>query len=284
VAITNNSSSKTIDELELGAQQDVTEVIGNVLFQLECAMRADGADPRTGEQHDEIKRLFYGRSKAHIEAGGAPRINEEYFADIKVNVADGPKDIYEALDGAFDAQEVSLEDGTHPQYTSISQLPPILQIHVQRVQYDKASKKMYKSDSQLKLRETIYLDRYMESEDPELLEKRRQAWKWKDALEALHERRAQLVKTEVAGLGIPEVLDLTSEWLLETQRAEGQDQDGEKVVGDDEGAIEELRLRAQQARDELSGPLLCLSDSHTGVDTDCLDSARHQRTNHISVR
>lgn len=46
---------RPVDELELGAQQDVTEVIGNVLFQLECAMRPTGIDS-TGEQHDEIKQ------------------------------------------------------------------------------------------------------------------------------------------------------------------------------------------------------------------------------------
>ncbi len=47
-------TSRPIDELELGAQQDVTEVIGNVLFQLECAMRPKGIDSN-GEQVDEIK-------------------------------------------------------------------------------------------------------------------------------------------------------------------------------------------------------------------------------------
>ncbi len=50
-----NSIGRPMDELELGAQQDVTEVIGNVLFQLECAMRATEID-RNGEQLDEIKQ------------------------------------------------------------------------------------------------------------------------------------------------------------------------------------------------------------------------------------
>ncbi len=48
------SNQTPIDELELGAQQDVTEVIGNVSFQLECAMRPKGIDSN-GEQLDEIK-------------------------------------------------------------------------------------------------------------------------------------------------------------------------------------------------------------------------------------
>ena len=49
------SPRRPVDELELGAQQDVTEVSGNVLFQLECAMRAQGID-EDGEQLDEIKQ------------------------------------------------------------------------------------------------------------------------------------------------------------------------------------------------------------------------------------
>ena len=49
------SPRRPVDELELGAQQDVTEVSGNVLFQLECAMRAQGID-KDGEQLDEIKQ------------------------------------------------------------------------------------------------------------------------------------------------------------------------------------------------------------------------------------
>lgn len=42
------------EEVELGAQQDVTEVINNVLFQSECAIRPRGVAP-DGEQLDQIK-------------------------------------------------------------------------------------------------------------------------------------------------------------------------------------------------------------------------------------
>lgn len=50
-----DKSLKRMDEVELGAQQDVTEVIGNVLFQLECAMRPTSIDAN-GEQLDEVKQ------------------------------------------------------------------------------------------------------------------------------------------------------------------------------------------------------------------------------------
>ena len=43
-----------IEEVEIGAQQDVTEVINNVLFQSQCAIRPIGIAP-DGEQLDQIK-------------------------------------------------------------------------------------------------------------------------------------------------------------------------------------------------------------------------------------
>lgn len=43
-----------IEEVEIGAQQDVTEVINNVLFQSECAIRPIGI-AQDGEQLDQVK-------------------------------------------------------------------------------------------------------------------------------------------------------------------------------------------------------------------------------------
>lgn len=42
------------DELRFGAQQDVTEVINNVLFQAECAVKPFSVE-QNGDQHDIIK-------------------------------------------------------------------------------------------------------------------------------------------------------------------------------------------------------------------------------------
>ncbi|KAI9797872.1 MAG: ubiquitin-specific protease ubp2 [Piccolia ochrophora] len=234
---------RAIDELELGAQQDVTEVIGNVMFQLECAMRPLGVDDM-GEQLDEIKQLFYGKLRTHTEAESAHRTTEEYFADIKVNVASGPRDIYAALDGAFDMQEVILKDGTFPQYASISHLPPILQIQVQRVQYDVEKKRSYKSDAHLTLRDTIYLDRYMESQDLTLLRRRQELWTWKDKLRRLEARRDVLARTAV-NMDVSEMLRLTRTWVEEFVSQTGEDK------AEVEPLCEDLTRRAEEAKAEL---------------------------------
>jgi ubiquitin carboxyl-terminal hydrolase 25/28 len=115
-------------------------------------------------------------------------------------VATGPRDIYAAIDGAFDIQKVNVEDSVAEQYATISKLPPVLQIQVQRVQFDAVKKRSFKSTHHLDLKETIYLDRYMDTRHPEILKRRRQCWEWKDALRGLEARRAELLRQGVCFL------------------------------------------------------------------------------------
>ena len=190
--------TSAVQEAEYGAQQDVTEVIANVLFQLQCAIKAESVD-ETGEQIDRIKDLFFGKQKSYTKnKQGIIRTKEEYMSDIKVDVASGSRDIYAALDGAYDVQDVEVGGDVEPQYTSISMLPPVLQVHVQRVQFDLVKKSSFKSNNHLELKETIYMDRYMESDSFDLLERRQQCWKWKKQLLQLEKRRDDLTNSDVS--------------------------------------------------------------------------------------
>ncbi|PWY88489.1 ubiquitin carboxyl-terminal hydrolase [Aspergillus heteromorphus CBS 117.55] len=182
-----------IEEVEIGAQQDVTEVINNVLFQSQCAIRpiSHAAD---GEQVDQVKDLFYGQTRSYIASDKGIRSKEEWWCDIKVDVATGPRDIYAAIDGAFDVQKVNVENSVAEQYGAISKLPPVLQIQVQRVQFDPMTKRSFKSTHHLGLKETIYLDRYMDTQQPEFVSRRQQCWQWKNSLKDLEARRAELLR------------------------------------------------------------------------------------------
>ena len=184
-------------EVEFGAQQDVTEVISNVLFQLQCAIKADSVDA-SGEQIDLVKNLFFGKQKVTTTAkDGKARTKEEFFSDIKVQVSSGPRTIYEALDAAFDLQQVEVGTSKEPQYTSISLLPPILQLHVSRAQYDK-DKGTFKANHHLDFRKTIYMDRYMDSDDPEFQKKRQECWDWKKSVASMQKRIEFLRMTRVS--------------------------------------------------------------------------------------
>lgn len=202
-----------IEEVEIGAQQDVTEVINNVLFQSQCAIRPLGI-ASDGEQVDQIKEyahlyqitwysadnlrsLFYGRTKSYLSTTKNVRSREEWWCDIKVDVATGSRDIYAAIDGAFDVQKVNIDNSIAEQYGAISKLPPVLQVQVQRVQFDPVKKSSFKSTHHLDLKETIYLDRYMDTQHPEILKRREQSWEWKKSLRKLEARRAELLRKNV---------------------------------------------------------------------------------------
>lgn len=144
-----------------------------------------------------LHSLFYGRTKSYITAERGVRSKEELWSDIKVDVASGSRDIYAAIDGAFDVQKVHVEGGIAEQFGSVSKLPPILQIQVQRVQFDAVKKTSFKSTHHLELKETIYLDRYMDTQKEELLSRRRQCWAWKDTLKVLEARKEELLRKEV---------------------------------------------------------------------------------------
>ncbi|KAH0542358.1 hypothetical protein FGG08_003203 [Glutinoglossum americanum] len=233
-----SETQKPRGELEMGAQQDVTEVIANVLFQLECAIRATSFEA-DGEQVDQIKQLFYGKTKSYInKPGEALRVKEEFFADIKVDVAAGPRDIYSALDGAFDEQQIEVDEATARQFHSISHNPPILQIQVQRVQFDKAKNTPYKADSHLALEKVIYLDRYMESNDPILMSRRERTWQWKEELLKLERRRREALANTgksftQANLNVVDMLNLTKDWLEDIQAASEWGMDDGLVVEPD---------------------------------------------------
>lgn len=55
------------DSFMFGRQQDVTECIENVMFQLEAAMKGEPSEEESGEQHDIVKQLFYGKCKQYLE-------------------------------------------------------------------------------------------------------------------------------------------------------------------------------------------------------------------------
>lgn len=186
-----------IEEVEIGAQQDVTEVINNVLFQSQCAIRPTSI-ATDGEQVDLVKDLFYGQTRSYILSGENTRSKEERWCDIKVDVATGSRDIYAAIDGAFDIQNVNVENTVAEQFGAISKLPPVLQIQVQRVQFDPTTKRSFKSTHHLDLKETIYLDRYMDTPaQSEIMQRRQQCWQWKSKLKELEARREQLLRKNV---------------------------------------------------------------------------------------
>jgi len=184
-----------------GRQQDVTECIGNVMFQIEAAIKPDNIDENE-EQIDLVKRYFYGKTKQTLTFPNSSetRTKEEFFSHLLVNVAESDRDLYSALDNSFDIEQVDLEGREARRYLSISNLPPVLQIQVQRVQFDREKASAYKSNAYLNFPETLFMDRYVDTDDPALRARREESWRWKEELRKLAKRKADLTKTSVRSL------------------------------------------------------------------------------------
>jgi ubiquitin carboxyl-terminal hydrolase 25/28 len=174
-------------------QQDVTEVIDHTLFQLSCAIKPTGVD-KDGNQIDQIHDLFFGKRKIHVLDDAAAQTKEEEFYGIICRLENRPHDIYAALDGAFDLSETP---GGSSRYESLSRAPPVFQVYLDRLGFDPVTKRTGKLHHYVQLKETIYLDRYLEADvDSQLMERRRQVWAWKKQLAEVQARKDELSGNE----------------------------------------------------------------------------------------
>ncbi|KAH6917099.1 ubiquitin C-terminal hydrolase Ubp2 [Coprinopsis sp. MPI-PUGE-AT-0042] len=150
-----------------GKQHDVSECMDNCMFQIETAMLEIGSKGKS--QYSVVKRLFYGKIRQRLtNANPASRASihekEDLFSHLPVNVTNDGVDIYDGLSGYFD-DVVDYEGGKARMEVSLVDLPPLLQIQLQRVQFNRETLQPYKSQAYVKFGETIFLDRFMDSMD-----------------------------------------------------------------------------------------------------------------------
>ncbi|KAL8284166.1 hypothetical protein RQP46_004915 [Phenoliferia psychrophenolica] len=156
--------------MSFGKQNDVTECMDNVMFQLECALNPTSSDTDGGDAASLVKRTFYGKMKQQLEIINDPtekeplRIKEDPFFSLLVGVdlAEQGRNVYDGLDSVFDDALVEIEGKHARRRITLVDVPPILHIQLQRVQYDRIAKKIFKSNAHLSFDDTITLDRYLE--------------------------------------------------------------------------------------------------------------------------
>ncbi|KAK4696093.1 hypothetical protein P7C71_g1764, partial [Lecanoromycetidae sp. Uapishka_2] len=214
---------KLLEQAEDSAsrQEDVQELIDNVLFQLQCAIKAGDIDKDTGEQIDGIKHLFYGKQKVYItDADGDIRPQESYFFNIIVNANKGS--IYGALDDSLYCQRrIHVGEAIGSEYTTITQLPPVLQIFVQRTGY-KEGKGAFKMNDHLQLQDSIYMDRYMDhSTKTNLEERHKKIWTLMSGLQDLIELKEKVILDKVSNTKRHEKLLLIQQQEMRYRKACG---------------------------------------------------------------
>ncbi|GAA6010202.1 hypothetical protein JCM10207_005664 [Rhodosporidiobolus poonsookiae] len=177
--------------MAFGRQNDVTECMDNVMFQVEAAMLASAGSNSEGGPADEaraklLKRTFFGTLRQTLSfldpsAVSDPiRTRTEPFSSLLVDVpplsssAAASKalqrDLYDALDAVFEAQEVELEGHRASKRVALAAgkdggLPLLLQVQLQRVQYDRAKGEVFKSNAHLGFEDEIDVRRYVAAEE-----------------------------------------------------------------------------------------------------------------------
>ena len=148
---------------EVTTQQDVSECLDNMVFLVEVAL-ACHADVASAQAGARVPQLFVGKTTQTLCAvGQSTHTKEETFKSVPVTLLPESQDMYDALDTFFNEEQLSTTSGEcMSRSVSLVEAPPILQIHVQRVQYDRTAHRAVKTQAGLALDETLYLDRYMD--------------------------------------------------------------------------------------------------------------------------
>ncbi|KAF8259478.1 hypothetical protein EI94DRAFT_1834394 [Lactarius quietus] len=157
-----------------GRQHDVSECMDNCVFQIETALlKFDGMDESEDGKSSVVKRLFYGTLRQRLIAPRQEGVramsthdSENVFSILPVSVSDEGYDIYDGLSSYFHST-AQLDSNTLSMEITLVDLPPVLQIQLQRVQWDRETGQSWKSQAYVKFEETICLDRFLDSANPD---------------------------------------------------------------------------------------------------------------------
>lgn len=252
------STDQMESTIEVGGQQDVTECIENVTFQIETALEPDFIE-EDGEQYDLIKKLFYGKTKQTItpltpgKSKESTRTSTERFFSLIINVSDHPKDIYDSLDSYFSEDTVNLDEGLVQKSLTVKEIPDVLQFHVQRVLFDREKLMAYKSLEPIPFSEQIYLDRYLDTDDADILNKRLEIFKWKSEINKLHEKKDAILKTdEESKLSIIDSLIATKKYLENKIKSSETLSIKDETILAIQAQIDELKNQLQEIHNQLN--------------------------------
>lgn len=196
-----------VNMMMLGKQQDVTECMDNVMYLVEAALKPQETD-NMEQIRDMVRDLFYGKARQILSYKDTEttkeiqKVMEEDFSHVIVDAADG-KNLYDGLDEYFFADKVENFQGGQEatREVTVQTFPPVLQIQVQRVQFDRATSQVYKSNAFIQFDKTIYLDRYLDSNFQALAPRREKVAAWAKQLEQYRENIKKLSVKVVSGEG-----------------------------------------------------------------------------------
>jgi len=219
------------------------------MFQIEIALlNFNGlSDPQ--EKGSLVKRLFYGKLRQRLtpdqrKSRASITEKQDLFSHLPVNVADSGIDIYDGLSRYFD-DLVDYEGGKARMEVSLVELPPLMQIQLQRVQFNRDTLQPYKSQAYVKFGETIYMDRFLDSADPH---KKAKSKRIQTALIARRDRLRLLTEHKHAPFGA--CLDSTLNFLTKQENVVLPQLDDE-LVAQLNNEQEVIKTEVEELRNEI---------------------------------
>ncbi|KAI0007870.1 hypothetical protein F4779DRAFT_590067 [Xylariaceae sp. FL0662B] len=248
------------------AQQDVEEIIGNILEHLMRAIRPSGPMPEKPDlQADKITETFFTTivnctvrtKKDSPNSALSPleeeesTLNEEIVPERWITAFPHPdkqnkvkSTLVAALDRYFSYEVLS--DGTFARFTTIRALPPILHICIQR-----SDASGVKNKNPVIIPETLFLDRYMETQTGSWLWKtRRRVWAVKERIKELEHRLTSNIQNKTTqSASDPNAMD----WASENQDLLGGNSNIESLTLPDLGKL--FQDVARPRKRKLSDPI-----------------------------
>jgi len=118
-----------------------------------------------------VKSLFYGKSRQRVlpveedsKRSSSCHVKEDIFSHLSIHVSDGKLDLYDGLADYF-CDTVEFQGKQAKMEVELLELPPILQIQLQRVKFDRKTGQAFKAQSYVKFEESLVMDRFMEGAD-----------------------------------------------------------------------------------------------------------------------
>lgn len=184
--------------LDIGRQQDVTECMLNYMDQLEKAVSLDMKTQF--EKTKSASMLFNGSLTESFRDILDEKIHgkqnmEENFTSILISLHDKPKTLHDALEQFFnnDQEVMELKEyGQVKKQSYLKTLPDILQIQIQRVEFNKEILQPVKNAFQMEYPETLYVDRYVEGVVDD--EKIKEYKKYQHDLKLFEKKKHALIK------------------------------------------------------------------------------------------
>ncbi|KAI9248622.1 hypothetical protein BY458DRAFT_445771 [Sporodiniella umbellata] len=244
----------SVDAMMFGKQQDVTECMGNVMYLVEAALKPL-SKTEDGEQIDDmIRQVFYGKARQIISYCDNTTLKtikkemEEDFSHVIVDASEG-KDLYDGLDEYFFENQLENFQGGHEavREVTVKSFPPVLQVLVQRVQFDRATVNIYKSNAYVQFDKTIYLDRYLDENFESLKDKRLETKKWKSEYQSYKKQLSKYRNSQNSKLPVVDVLEATYKIIHEFKEGRTDEEQAkvesalrrlEKEIVDTKNAIE----------------------------------------------